>query len=62
MGLLQLLVVLVVIGVLLYLVNSLIPMDGRIRTIINVIVLLFVCVWLLNAVGVFHLGTVRVDR
>lgn len=48
----QILVVLVVVGVLLYLLHAVIPMDGRIRTIIDVVVILCVCVWLLNVFGV----------
>ncbi len=46
-----LLVQLVVIGVLLYLLNTLVPMDQRIKTIINVIVILAVCLWLLEGFG-----------
>jgi len=52
MTIIGLLVVLVVIGVVLYLINSLIPMDPKIRTIINVVVVLFVCIWLLSATGI----------
>jgi hypothetical protein len=53
MPIIQLLVVLVVIGVVLYLVNTLIPMDARIKTIINVVVILCVCLWLLQVFGIF---------
>ncbi len=47
----QILIVLVVVGVLLYLVHAVIPMDARIRTILDVVVILCVCLWLLNVFG-----------
>ncbi len=60
MSLISLLVVLIVIGVVLYLVNTLIPMDARIKTIINVLAILFVCLWLLQVFGVLGpIGDVR---
>lgn len=46
------LVALVVIGVVLWLVNTKIPMDSTIKTIINVVVVLGACLWLLSAFGV----------
>lgn len=49
----SLIVTLIIIGVLLYLLNSLIPMDARIKTIINVIVIVAVCLWLLEGFGLF---------
>ena len=52
MGLLQLIVLLVVVGVILYLVNRYIPMQPTIKTIINVVVIIVVCLWLLS---VFHI-------
>ncbi len=42
---------LIVIGVILYLINTLIPMDPKIKTIINVLIVLGVCVWLLQITG-----------
>jgi hypothetical protein len=62
MTIVSLLVTLVIVGVLLYLLNTVIPMDGKIKTIINVVVVLVVCVWLLEAFGVlgpYPLGTMR---
>jgi len=49
-------VVLIVIGLLLWLVNSMIPMDAKIKTILNVVVVIFVILYLLNAFGVLHGG------
>jgi hypothetical protein len=53
MSIIHLLVILVVIGVLLYLVNSVLPIAAPIKTIINVVVVLFVCIWLLEVFGLF---------
>ena len=54
MPLLQLVMVLVVVGVLLWLVNSFIPMQGSIKRILNVVVVIAVVLWLLNVFGLFH--------
>ena len=45
--------VLVVIGVILWLVNAYIPMDAKIKKILNIVVVVGVVLWLLNVVGVF---------
>jgi hypothetical protein len=54
MPLLTVLLILIVAGVLLWLVNTYIPMDGKIKTILNVVVVIIVVVWLLKIFGVFH--------
>ena len=54
MPLIQLVIILVVIGVLLWLVNSFIPMQGSIKRILNVVVVITVVLWLLNIFGLFH--------
>ena len=54
MPLLQILLVLVVIGVLLWLVNSFIPMQGTIKSILNAVVVICTVLWLLNIFGLFH--------
>jgi hypothetical protein len=54
MPLLQILVVLVVVGVLLWLVNRFIPMQGTIKSILNAVVVIATVVWLLNIFGLFH--------
>jgi len=54
MPLLTILIVLIVAGVLLWLVNSYIPMDGKIKSILNVVVVLVVIVWLLKVFGIFN--------
>jgi predicted membrane protein len=53
MPLLNLVVVLIVIGVALYLINRYIPMASSIKTILNIVVVVAVCVWLLQAVGLW---------
>lgn len=54
MPLLQMLVVLVVVGLLLWLVNRFIPMQGMIKSILNAVVVIAVVLWLLNIFGLFH--------
>jgi hypothetical protein len=54
MPLIQLLEVLVVVGVLLWLVNRFIPMQGSIKSILNGVVVIAVVLWLLNVFGLFH--------
>lgn len=54
MPLLQILMVLVVVGVLLWLVNRFIPMQGTIKSILNAVVVIAVVLWLLNIFGVLH--------
>ena len=53
MPLLNLVVVLIVIGVGLYLINRFIPMASSIKTILNVVVVVVVCVWLLQTAGMW---------
>lgn len=59
MSIITLLVLLILIGVGLYLVNTLLPMDAKIKMIINIVVILVVILWLLNVFGLFDsMGTV----
>lgn len=52
---------LIVVGVLLWLLNSYMPMDGKILKIINIVVVIAVVLWLLNAFGVLgRIDTIRV--
>jgi hypothetical protein len=61
MPLMQILIALIVVGVLLWLVNTFIPMAGSIKSILNAVVVVAVVLWLLNAFGLFHsLSNVRV--
>jgi len=47
MSLISLVIVLIVVGVLLFLVNSYIPMDAKIKQILNVVVVIAVVLWVL---------------
>jgi len=63
MPLMTVLITLIVIGVLLWLVNTYIPMDAKIKRILNIVVVIAVVLWLLNAFGVLgNLNTFRVGR
>ena len=64
MPLLQVVMVLVVVGVLLWLVNRFIPMQGTIKSILNAVIVIAVVLWLLNVFGLFHsLSGIRIgDR
>jgi hypothetical protein len=53
MPILTILLVLVIVGVILWLVNTYIPMDGKIKSILNVVVVILVIIWLLQAFGLF---------
>ena len=57
MSLIGLITTLVVVGILLWLLNNYVPMDSKIKTIINAVVVIVVVVWVLQAFGV--LGSLR---
>lgn len=54
MPLLTVLIILIVAGVLLWVVNNYIPMDGKIKRILNIVVVVVVIGWLLKIFGVFE--------
>lgn len=63
MPLIQVLLVLIVVGVLLWLVNTYIPMAGSIKSILNAVVVIVVVIWLLNVFGLMdNLARLRVGR
>jgi len=51
MPVINLVVTLIVVGMLLWLVNNYIPMDSKIKSILNVVVVIGVVLWLLSAFG-----------
>ena len=53
MPLINVVVVLIVVGVLLWLINRFIPMQGTIKSILNGVVVIAVVLWLLNVFGLF---------
>ncbi|WP_299199353.1 Thivi_2564 family membrane protein [uncultured Amphritea sp.] len=60
MPLINLIVALIVVGVLLWLVNTYLPMDRKIKNILNIVVVIVVVIWLLQAFGV--LGSMQSIR
>jgi len=52
MPLVHIVLVLVIVGVLLWLINSFIPMDSKIKSILNIVVVIAVIIWLLQALGI----------
>lgn len=61
MSLITIIIVVAVIGVLLWLVNTYLPMARPIKIILNAVVVIALVIWLLHAFGVWHyLGTIRV--
>jgi hypothetical protein len=54
MPLIQVVVVLIVVGFLLWIINRFIPMAGSIKSILNVVVVIVVVLWLLNAFGIYN--------
>jgi hypothetical protein len=63
MPLINVVIVLIVVGVLMWLINRFIPMQGTIKSILNGVVVIAVVLWLLNVFGLFrsfsniHIGT-----
>lgn len=51
MSLINLILVLVVVGVILWLINTYLPMDGKIKAILNAVVVIAVVLWLLRVLG-----------
>jgi hypothetical protein len=51
MPLLTILIVLLVVGVLLWLVNTYLPMDRKIKNILNAVVVIVLVIWLLKVFG-----------
>jgi hypothetical protein len=63
MPLIQLVIVLVVVGVILWLINSYIPMQSTIKKIMNVVVIIAVVLWLLSVFGIIgKLSTIHIGK
>ena len=61
MSLIAIVIAIVVVGVLLWLINSYVPMDATVKRILNIVVILFLVLWLLKAFGVWsYLTSVHV--
>ena len=60
MPLINVIIVLVIVGVLLYVVETLLPIDATIKRIIHIMVILAVCIWLLQSFRIIGpLGSFR---
>jgi hypothetical protein len=63
MPLLNLIVVLVVVGLALWAINSYIPMQSTMKQILNVVVVIAVIIWLLSVFGVIgNINAIRIGR
>jgi hypothetical protein len=63
MPLVNLIIILVVVGVILWVINNYIPMDRKIKSILNIVVVIVVILWLLSVFGVIgSLSGLRVGR
>ena len=63
MPLIHVVIVLVVVGVILWVINSYIPMQSTIKKILNVVVVIVVIIWLLSVFGLIgNLSTIRIGR
>jgi hypothetical protein len=61
--LVTLVIILVVVGVLLYLVNNYIPMDSKIKNILNIVVVIGVVIWLLQTMGMMGpINAIRIGK
>ncbi|MDT8438876.1 MAG: Thivi_2564 family membrane protein [Wenzhouxiangellaceae bacterium] len=56
MSLINLIITLVVVGVLLWLINSFIPMQHTMKKILNAVVIIIVILWLLSVFGILDTG------
>lgn len=63
MPLIELVIILVVVGVILWVINSFIPMQSTIKRILNVVVVICVIIWLLSVFGLIgNISSIRVGR
>jgi hypothetical protein len=63
MPLIQLVLVLVVVGVILWVINSYIPMQSTIKQILNAVVVIAVIIWLLSVFGLIgDISRIRIGK
>lgn len=63
MPIISVIIVLILVGVVLWAVNAFIPMEARIKSIMNIVVIVAVLLWLLSLFGVFSsLSSIRIGR
>jgi type IV secretory pathway TrbL component len=63
MPLINLIIILVVVGVILWAINSYIPMQSTIKKILNAVVVIGVIIWLLSVFGVIgNISAIRIGK
>jgi hypothetical protein len=62
MSLVTIILVLVVVGMLLWAINTYVPMAGGVKSLLNAVVIILLIIWLLQAFGVIHLLNIRVGE
>ena len=63
MNLVNLIIVFVLVGVLLWLINTYIPMEARVKQLMNIAVIIVLVLWLLRVFGLpTSLSTIRIER
>lgn len=61
MTLISLIITLVVIGLVMYLINQFVPLDSGIKRILNIAVVVFLVLWLIQSLGLIGpLGTIQI--
>ena len=61
MSLISLIITIVVVGLILWVINSFIPMESRVKSILNVVVIIVLVLWLLQSFGIIgSLGNVHI--
>jgi hypothetical protein len=61
MPLINVIIALIVVGVILWLINTYIPMDRKIKSLLNIVVVIFTVLWLLRAFGLLdNLTNIRI--
>lgn len=61
MSLLTLIIVIVVVGFLLWAIQTFIPMDAKVKLLLQVVVVIVLLLWTLEALGLFaHVPVIRV--
>lgn len=61
MTLVNVVIILIIVGVVLWLINRFIPMDYKIKQILNIVVVIAVVLWLLRAFGLWGGGGIDLD-
>lgn len=59
MSIISIIVVLIIVGVIMYLINNVVPIEGWIRTVLNAVVAICLLLWLLQVFGI-HTGLPRI--